>query len=138
MSEALDPTVFVGFPKLTRLSKGAIITEKLDGTNAQILIMPDGLVVAGSRNRYLTVDDDNFGFAKWVKANEEELRAGLGVGRHFGEWWGLGIQRGYGLQEKRFSSVASPGFMNPEGVVVFAGGALFKKTFGGDGHKGQS
>jgi hypothetical protein len=24
-------------------------------------------------------------------------------GRHFGEWWGLGIQRGYGLKEKRFS-----------------------------------
>ncbi len=29
----------------------------------------------------------------------------LGPGRHFGEWWGSGIQRGYGLQkgEKRFS-----------------------------------
>lgn len=29
----------------------------------------------------------------------------LGEGTHFGEWWGSGIQRGYGLQkgEKRFS-----------------------------------
>ena len=28
----------------------------------------------------------------------------LGVGRHFGEWWGSGINRGYGLLgEKRFS-----------------------------------
>ncbi len=29
----------------------------------------------------------------------------LGVGFHYGEWWGSGIQRGYGLQkgEKRFS-----------------------------------
>jgi hypothetical protein len=39
-----------------------------------------------------------------VKEHEEELRA-LGVGRHFGEWWGSGIQRGYGLPqgEKRWS-----------------------------------
>lgn len=29
----------------------------------------------------------------------------LGPGRHFGEWWGSGIQRGYGLpkRERRFS-----------------------------------
>lgn len=29
----------------------------------------------------------------------------LGPGRHFGEWWGSGVQRGYGLTggEKRFS-----------------------------------
>jgi hypothetical protein len=27
----------------------------------------------------------------------------LGAGHHFGEWWGCGIQRGYGVQEKRFS-----------------------------------
>lgn len=28
---------------------------------------------------------------------------GLGPGRHFGEWWGKGIQRGYGLEGRRFS-----------------------------------
>lgn len=115
-------------------------------------------------------------------------------GRHFGEWWGSGIQRGYGLQkgEKRFSlfnvirwakngselqqiatadpriikwqeyapkcchllpilhrgpfddlpiqeilqnlkdkgSIASPGFMKPEGIVIFhiSGNVGFKKT----------
>jgi hypothetical protein len=27
----------------------------------------------------------------------------LGPGQHFGEWWGQGIQRNYGLKEKRFS-----------------------------------
>ena len=99
----------------------------------------------------------------------------LGPGRHFGEWWGSGIQRGYGLPkgEKRFSlfnvkrwtenrpqccyvvpvlyqgdfdtgvnldtmktlayggSLAAPGFMKPEGVVIYhtAGNVLFKKTF---------
>jgi len=36
-------------------------------------------------------------------AHEEELRVGLGFGQHFGEWWGAGIQRTYGLSEKRFS-----------------------------------
>lgn len=46
---------------------------------------------------------DNFGFAGWVRDHAEELAAGLGEGLHFGEWWGLGIQRGYGLDEKRFS-----------------------------------
>ena len=33
----------------------------------------------------------------------EILTATLGPGRHFGEWWGQGIQRKYGLTEKRFS-----------------------------------
>ena len=35
-------------------------------------------------------------------------------------------------------SQAAPGFMNPEGIVVFhtAASVLFKKTLGGDGHKG--
>jgi hypothetical protein len=27
----------------------------------------------------------------------------LDRGYHYGEWWGKGIQRGYGLEEKRFS-----------------------------------
>jgi hypothetical protein len=27
----------------------------------------------------------------------------LGPGHHFGEWWGRGIQRKYGMTEKRFS-----------------------------------
>jgi hypothetical protein len=34
--------------------------------------------------------------------NKEELLK-LGKGYHYGEWWGKGIQRNYGLQEKRFS-----------------------------------
>jgi hypothetical protein len=31
------------------------------------------------------------------------LVTGLGVGIHFGEWWGKGIQRNYGMNEKVFS-----------------------------------
>jgi hypothetical protein len=79
-----------------------VVTEKIDGTNAQVYITEDGQVFAGSRNRWLTPEQDNFGFARWVKEKEEALRA-LGPGAHFGEWFGRGIQRGYGLEEKRFA-----------------------------------
>lgn len=201
---------FEPFRKMARLSREIVITEKIDGTNAQIYIVParevamadDKLAVvcgdhavegavtifAGSRNRWITPADDNFGFARWVLEHGEELRK-LGPGRHFGEWWGNGIQRGYGLKEKRFSlfnvnrwtyvkeneddarevlpacchvvptlyrgdfdtcnishtlfklgygSQAAPGFLKPEGIVVWhvAGNVGFKKTFGDDGHKG--
>lgn len=93
---------FVPFPKIARLSREIIITEKLDGTNAQIHITEDGQVLAGSRTRWITPDNDNYGFAKWVERNKEELLK-LGQGSHFGEWWGNGIQRGYGMKEKVFS-----------------------------------
>lgn len=98
---------FVEFPKISRFSREVIVTEKIDGTNAQIYIPeagdPDvGQIYAGSRTRWITPDDDNHGFAKWVEKNQDELLK-LGPGHHFGEWWGQGIQRGYGLKEKRFS-----------------------------------
>ena len=201
---------FEEFAKIARLSRNCVITEKIDGTNAQVHIVPavdvpllaldqsyviaknaDGdVMLAGSRSRYVTPAADNYGFAAWVKAHAEELWA-LGPGRHYGEWWGSGCQRGYGLQngEKRFSlfnsarwirseaeripqpelhdnrqrvmppcchvvpvlyrgpfsteevdvvlaslrltgSMASPGFMRPEGVVIYheAARTYFKKT----------
>jgi len=89
---------------MARLSREIIITEKIDGTNAQILITEDGQVLPASRTRWITSQDDNHGFAKWVEENKNEILK-LGAGRHFGEWWGSGIQRGYNLQkgDKRFS-----------------------------------
>jgi hypothetical protein len=113
---------FEEFPKMARLSRECVITEKIDGTNACICIGPgskvthplaiatwrneeeqtDYVMMAGSRTRWITVADDNFGFARWAEANVLELIK-LGAGRHFGEWWGQGIQRNYGLKEKRFS-----------------------------------
>lgn len=114
---------FQAFSKIPRLNREVIITEKLDGTNAQIYIehlglmpggsgaasMIPGLIVegplcmmAGSRNRWLSHNSDNFGFWNWVNENSSALFK-LGPGRHFGEWWGQGIQRGYGLDHKRFS-----------------------------------
>jgi len=112
---------FTEFAKIARLSRPCVITEKIDGTNAQVRIelranlMPDEepfvtawtsdmAMMAGSRTRYIVPGNDNFGFAAWVKEHAESLWA-LGPGRHFGEWWGSGIQRGYGLPkgERRWS-----------------------------------
>lgn len=89
---------------MARLSREVIISEKIDGTNACILITEEGQMLTGSRTRWITPQDDNFGFSAWAHAHKDELMT-LGVGRHFGEWWGSGIQRGYGLQkgEKRWS-----------------------------------
>lgn len=105
---------FKPFPKIGRLSKvnGCVITEKLDGTNASIYIGENGDFLVGSRNRWITPERDNYGFAKWAYENEEELR-GLGPGHHFGEWWGYGIQRGYNLKEKRFSLFNTGRWTNP-------------------------
>ena len=93
---------FEPFQKISRLYRDVVITEKLDGTNGQIVVSEDGDVRAASRSRWIAPDDDNYGFARWVNANESELRE-LGPGRHFGEWWGSGIQRNYSQPVKRFS-----------------------------------
>lgn len=189
---------FSGFPKIARLSRNCVITEKIDGTNASIYIGENGEFMCGSRTRWITPDNDNAGFARWAYARREELTHYLGKGQHFGEWWGSGIQRGYGLPkgEKRFSlfnvsrwclhgtepkiiiaanpkikdsvdvyqkelpsccglvpvlyngifttqaaeeaidllkqngSIAAPGFMQPEGIIIYhaAANTMFKKT----------
>jgi hypothetical protein len=97
---------FVSFDKIVRANKsyGCVITEKIDGTNAQIVIENEKIVGVGSRSRWIAPgkENDNFGFAGWVQENEADLLS-LGDGSHFGEWYGLGIQRGYGLTEKRFA-----------------------------------
>jgi len=94
---------FRKYTKIPRFSRECIITEKIDGTNAQILITEDNKVYAGSRKRWITPgkQTDNYGFAQWVKTYEKELLK-LGPGRHFGEWFGKGINRNYRLQDKYF------------------------------------
>jgi hypothetical protein len=175
---------FTPYPKTPRLKRDIVITEKLDGTNAQVVIthgsfeddLDDTTIIAasgdevdllimrvGSRTRWITPGKptDNYGFAGWCLENADELFK-LGVGQHFGEWYGQGIQRNYGLDHKRFAlfnssrwgihnpntpaccevvpvlatcamdqidtvlwglqmngSKAVPGFMNPEGIIVY-------------------
>lgn len=115
---------FEKWRSIPRRSKEVMtLTEKLDGTNACFLAFPtpeegfegskplrlldvDGVewgVWAQSRTRFIYPDSDNFGFAKWVDHNAEQLIRVLGIGKHYGEWWGSGIQRGYGIPDKRFS-----------------------------------
>lgn len=162
---------FKEFSKIARWSRTITITEKIDGTNASIIIGPGGEFLTGSRNRLITPEDDNYGFSKWAHEHKEELMQ-LGEGHHFGEWWGSGIQRKYNQERKRFSlfntskwykdrpeccdvvpilycgildevavsqsvellrvngSVAAPGFMKPEGIVIWHDAArqYFKKT----------
>jgi len=93
---------FVPLDKIPRYFRNIIITEKIDGTNAQVHVLDDGTVLAGCRTRYVTPQSDNFGFAAWVLEHEDELR-NLGPGRHYGEWFGVGIQRGYGITTRRFA-----------------------------------
>lgn len=165
---------FIEFPKIARLSREITVTEKIDGTNGVIFIADDGYTIRfGSRSRWLSQQDDNFGFWRWCNEHTDELIK-LGPGAHHGEWWGAGIQRRYGLDEKRFSlfntslwndatkrpaccnvvptlyegvfseaeilsalsrletagSAAAPGFMNPEGVIIWHSAAriYLKKT----------
>lgn len=211
---------FQKFPSIPRLYRDCVIPEKIDGTNSCVVIWSeDQLADAGdnidyipgselvctsegtvywvgaqSRNKFVTPgkSTDNHGFAAWVYDNKELLVQTLGEGRHYGEWWGSGIQRGYGLKNgvKFFSlfntgrwsrpeiadavkagtapealdvvpvlysgpysdsavnnvayqlevngSVAAPGFMNPEGIIIYhtASRVSFKYTLDGDGHKG--
>ena len=74
---------FEAFPKMARLSREIVITEKLDGTNAQICIGEDGSFAVGSRTRWITPEEDNYGFARWAYDRKDELMQ-LGAGRHFG------------------------------------------------------
>ncbi|MCY0926235.1 RNA ligase family protein [Streptomyces sp. H27-H1] len=106
---------FTPWPKTARLFRDVVITEKLDGTNAAIHVADDGRVAAQSRNRLITPDKDNYGFATWVHANAADLAYILGPGLHFGEWWGQGIQRRYGLETKRFSLFNTARWYGAEG-----------------------
>jgi hypothetical protein len=108
---------FQPFNKIPRLNRRCTVTEKIDGTNASVCIVPlsegpaygpeqividDHVIFAGSRTRWITPTNDNHGFAKWVRDNADELLR-LGPGHHFGEWWGFAINRGYGMNRKVFS-----------------------------------
>jgi RNA ligase-like protein len=134
---------FIPFPKISRLNRDITITEKIDGTNAAIhigerasaVIIDNGvdsqgsadvsyelpsLVLAQSRTRIITPEEDNFGFARWVKENERALAEVLGPGTHFGEWWGAGIQRGYRQTRKWFSLFNYTRWSNDPSVASLA------------------
>ena len=49
------------------------ISEKIDGTNACVVIKDGDIVGVQSRKRFITPEDDNYGFAAWVEENRDEL-----------------------------------------------------------------
>lgn len=63
------------------------IFPKLDGTNASIWFGPEGLQ-AGSRNRHISLDDDNQGFMNWAVKQESlcNMVAANPTLRFYGEW----------------------------------------------------
>jgi hypothetical protein len=108
---------FYSMPKIPRYYREIVITEKIDGTNGCIVIDDVGLVRAGSKSRWLTSESkatDNFEFAAWVEENEDTLLKDLGPGWHRGEWWGKGINRNYGLTNRRFSLFQSARWTDAE------------------------
>ena len=85
-----------------RYIKELPIDEEMPTDTPIISVQGNLLIYAGSRTRWITPQDDNYGFAGWVERNSGELTK-LGEGHHFGEWWGLGIQRKYNKKEKTWS-----------------------------------
>lgn len=64
------------------------IFPKIDGTNASVWIDEDNVVRAGSRNRELSLDNDNAGFYNWV-VNQDNIYSFLYDNpklRLYGEW----------------------------------------------------
>lgn len=94
-------------PKPTITFQG---TVKLHGTNASVVVTKDS-VYAQSRERVITTEEDNAGFARYVKENEEVFRelANPIINRDnsfanhnvvfYGEWVGKGVQKGVGISE---------------------------------------
>lgn len=85
---------FQPWPKIPRENPfNVTITEKIDGTNACIVIEDGKIVALQSRKRFITPKDDDYGFAAWAEENKFDLEQGLGDGHHYGEWAGEGIQK---------------------------------------------
>lgn len=96
---------FVKWPKVKRgLSLYVEVQEKIDGTNAQVVVSGGVPVAVFSRNRKITPgpQSDNFGFAAWVEEHAKYF-AGWPDGRYYGEWYGRGIGRGYGLDTRHWA-----------------------------------
>jgi len=84
---------FEAFPKIPRLNREIVITEKIDGTNAAVVITPQTPESHGDPDIVAVVD-------------------------------------GMDIYAQSRSRLITPGFMNPEGIIVFhtAAGQMFKVT----------
>lgn len=107
-------TEFKKWPKTPRYKGNHVtITEKMDGTNACIIIENGEIIGCQSRSRIITPEDDNYGFAGWVERNRDEL-VKLGDGYHYGEWVGNGIQKNPHKLDKKYFFLFNVGRWNDE------------------------
>lgn len=89
----------MGFKKYTHLERfgssevsmieigDCYVFPKIDGTNASVWI-EDGIIQAGSRNRHLSIDQDNAGFLAWAQEQSDikDFFCAMPTLRLFGEW----------------------------------------------------
>jgi hypothetical protein len=133
---------FKEWPKIPRLRGPMVVTEKVDGNPAQVTIRLLGkgdtwmlrtdldtvvtidnadsfAVRAGARRRWVAPGrEDVFGFAQWTRGHARQLVEQLGVGRHYGEWYGAGIQRTYGLDHRRWALFNTKRWMTNRSVLA--------------------
>lgn len=110
-------------PEILRNFSGVFYNSKikLHGTNAAVQVHEDGTVVAQSRSQVITQQNDNMGFANWVKQNEDKWATSESRGWVvFGEWCGSGIQSGVAISniDKKIFAVFAALRMDNDDFVV--------------------
>lgn len=112
---------FVPFPKIARLRREVVVTEKIDGSNAGIFVPEEGPLRAAKRSGWIELGPtDNFWFAQWVADNADALRTGLGPGMHWGEWWGERVNRRYPtVAGRRFSLFNTERWRGGQNDIVY-------------------
>lgn len=102
---------------------------KLHGTSAAVQISADGTITPQSRTNFLSLENDNAGFCRWVVATCMHM-PGVGAMHYwdkakghiiFGEWIGPGIQKGVAVSEipkKVFAVFAARNINDPNSLIV--------------------
>jgi len=99
-------------------------TVKIHGTNAGIILKSNREQIPQSRNRELSIEDDQYGFAAWCLTKKQyfkELYESLNTKEDvviFGEWAGKGIQKGVAVSEvEKFFYLFDYVFREEEGIA---------------------
>lgn len=109
---AAYPEILQGNPVVSY--KGKV---KIHGMNGAVQVTPEGRV-AQSRTKILTPEDDNAGFANWVKESPDGWTPGYII---FGEWCGKGIMKGVAISQvpsKNFAVFAARSLEEPDRLII--------------------
>lgn len=92
---------------------------KLHGTNAALQVTADGELLAQSRSKIITPNDDNCGFAAWTHKHAAALKQWLPAGfTVFGEWFGKGVNKGAASCQVPNKNFAVFTAVDPEGSWI--------------------